>query len=143
MRVHWPAPNRVFGFVDAMGITGAVGLLVARFIPVARLPFWGCAIRRMTGWPCPGCGLTRVADRMSHFHFAGAWDANPMGTVAAALFMVAVVATVLHMGFKVPMPEAELSPREWFWLRTALAVLVVVNYAFVVVKTRFPFLLSG
>jgi uncharacterized protein DUF2752 len=143
VRIRWPAPNRVFGFVDAMGLTGAAGFLVARFIPVARLPFWGCAIRQATGWPCPGCGLTRVADRMAHLNVAGALDANPLGAVAAALFLVAIVATVLHLGFKVPMPEVELTPREWFWLRAGLAVLVVVNYGFVVVKTRFPYLLSG
>jgi len=143
VRVHWPAPNRVFGFIDAMGVTGVVGLLVARFVPVAKLPFWGCAIRQATGWPCLGCGLTRVADRMSHFNVAGAWDANPLGTVGAALFMVAVVATVLHLGLKVPLPSVELTPREKFWARSALAVMVVVNYAFVVVKTRFPYVLSG
>jgi hypothetical protein len=80
---------------------------------------------------------------MSHFNVPGAWEANPLGTVAAALFMVAVVATVLHLGFRVPLPEATLSPREWFWLRCALGVLVVVNYAFVVVHTRFPYLLAG
>jgi hypothetical protein len=133
----------VFGFVDALGLTGAVGLLVARFIPVARLPFWGCAIRRATGWPCLGCGLTRVADRMSHFNVAGAWEANPLGTVAAMLFMMAVVATVLHLAFKVPMPIATLTPREWYWVRVTVAVLAVVNYGFVVVHTRFPYLLSG
>ena len=143
MKVRWPAPNRVFGFVDAMGITGAAGYLVARFIPVARLPFWGCAIRQTTGWPCPGCGLTRVADRMAHLNVAGAWDANPLGTVAAALFLVFIAATVAHLAFKVPMPEVELTPREWYWVRVTLAVLVVVNYAAVVVKTRFPYLLSG
>ena len=133
----------MFGFVDAMGLTGAVGLLVARFIPLARLPFWGCAIRRATGWPCPGCGLTRVADRMSHFNVAGAWSANPLGTVAALMFMVAIVATVLHLVFKVPMPAATFTPREGYWARVALAVLVVVNYGFVVVHTRFPYLLAG
>jgi hypothetical protein len=143
VRIRWPAPNRVFGFVDALGLTGAVGLLVARFIPVARLPFWGCAIRRATGWPCLGCGLTRVADRMSHFNVAGAWEANPLGTVAAMLFMAAIVAAVLHMAFKVPMPTVTLTPREWYWVRVTLGVLVVVNYAFVVVHTRFPYLLSG
>jgi len=143
VRIHWPAPNRVFGFVDAMGVTGAAGLLAARFVPLAKLPFWGCAIRQVTGWPCPGCGLTRVADRMSHFNFAGAWDANPLGTVAAALFMLAVLATVLHLGFKVPMPSVTPSEREWFWLRAGLAVLFVANYAFMVVSTRFPYLIAG
>ena len=99
---------------------------------------------------CFDCGCSvvtgfflRVADRMAHLNVAGAWDANPLGTVAAALFLVFVAATVAHLAFKVPMPEVELTPREWYWVRVTLAVLVVVNYAAVVVKTRFPYLLSG
>lgn len=142
MKVLIPPRNRDFGALDAMGIAGVVGLLVARFIPVARiLPFWGCVLREQTGWPCLGCGLTRVADRVSHLNFAGAWDANPLGTVAAVLFALAAVAMVLHLAFAVPIPEVRFSPREWSVLRVVLPTLVLVNYAWVVVKTRFPHLL--
>jgi hypothetical protein len=108
MKLIWPKPNRTPGMVDALGLCGLVGLLVARFIPVAKwVPFWGCPLRQNTGWPCPACGLTRVADRLSHFNLPGAWEANPLGTVAGLLF----------------------------------ALAVVVNYAFVVAKAKFPQLL--
>ncbi len=143
MKVILPKPNRTLGFTDALGIVGLLGLLVARYIPVARIiPFWGCALRETTGWPCLGCGLTRVADRVAHLNIAGAWDVNPLGTVAALFFAFMVVVTVLHLVFAMPVPQAQLSPREWHWVRIAAAVLVAVNYAWVIVKTKFPYLLT-
>lgn len=142
MRITLPKPNRTPGTVDVLGLVGLAGLLVARYIPIAKIiPFWGCTLRETTGWPCLGCGLTRVADRVAHLNIAGAWDANPLGTVAALGFALMVVVAVLHMAFAMPVPRVELSPLEWHWLRLVLIVLVVVNYAWVVVKTRFPHLL--
>jgi hypothetical protein len=141
MKLHWPKPNRTFAFFDVLGLFGALGFLVARFVPVARLPFWGCALRHTTGWPCPSCGLTRVADRLAHGNFAGAWDANPLGTVAALLLAAVTLVSILHLAFKAPIPEVELSKREAFLLRAAIVLLVVVNYAYVIVKAKFPWLL--
>lgn len=143
MQLTWPAPNRRFGVIDALALVGVVGLLVARFIPVARLPFWGCVLRETTGWPCFGCGLTRVAERMSHFNFAGAWDANPLGMVAAALFMLCILASLLHLSLGVPLPEVTLTEREKTFARAGVVMLVLVNYVWLVMKTRFPELLAG
>ena len=62
MQLVIPERNRSFGPVDAMALIGVVGFSIARWIPIATLvPFWGCGIRKMTGVPCPGCGLTRAA----------------------------------------------------------------------------------
>jgi Protein of unknown function (DUF2752) len=142
VKVILPKPNRTFGLADVLGVVGLVGLLIARYIPVARLiPFWGCALRETTGWPCLGCGLTRVADRVAHLNFAGAWDANPLGMVAALFFALMVVVTVLHLVFAMPIPRVELSPREWHWVRIVAAFIILTNYTWVVVKTRFPYLL--
>lgn len=142
MRLHWPPPNRTFGLVDALGLTGLVGLLVARYVPLARLPFWGCYIRDVTGWPCLGCGLTRVADHVSHGNVAAAWAANPLGTIAALLFVGCILASFLHLAFKLPLPSVQLTPLEARLARVSLVVAVVLNYGFVVVKTRFPHLLT-
>ncbi len=142
MKVTLPKSNRTFGLSDVLGVVGLVGLLIARYIPVAKLiPFWGCALRETTGWPCLGCGLTRVADRVAHLNFAGAWDANPLGTVAALFFALMVVVTVLHLVFALPIPRVALSPREWHWVRIATALLVLTNYAWLVAKAKFPYLL--
>ncbi|HZA51873.1 MAG TPA: DUF2752 domain-containing protein [Myxococcaceae bacterium] len=143
MRLEWPVPNRRFGVLDALAVTGLVGLLVARFVPVARLPFWGCAFREMTGWPCPGCGLTRAADRISHLNFAGAWDANPLGTIAAVGFLVAILLSALHLAFRMPMPSVRLTATERTGGYVLLALAVLLNWSWVVMKTRFPELLAG
>ncbi|MCY1075260.1 DUF2752 domain-containing protein [Archangium lansingense] len=143
MKVTLPKPNRTFGPADMLGLVGLVGLLIARYIPVARLiPFWGCALRETTGWPCFGCGLTRVADRVAHFNLPGAWDANPLGTLAALFFALMVVVTVLHLVFAMPIPQLHLSPTEWHRARIAAVTVILLNYAWVVVKTKFPHLLA-
>jgi len=139
--VSWPKPNRAIGFIEALALTGLTGLLIARFVPVARLPFWGCALRQHTGWPCPGCGLTRVADRIAHFNVAGAWDANPLGTVVALLFVLAILLSALHLLFKMPLPNLVPSQREALGLRIAVAGSVLVNYGYIILKTKFPGLL--
>ncbi len=121
-----------------MGVIGLVGLLIARFVPVARLiPFWGCSFRQLTGFPCPGCGLTRAADRFAHLHWLRALEANPVGTVAAFLFAVAVVLTLVHLVFAVPMPELQLDERESRRARWGVGVLLLANYAFVVIGYRY------
>ena len=143
VKVFLPKPNRTLGVSDALGLIGLVGLLVARYIPVAKLiPFWGCTLRELTGWPCLGCGLTRVADRVAHFQFASAWHVNPLGTVAAFFFALMAVLTLLHLVFALPVPRLELSEREWHRVRIAAVLAVLVNYAWVVVVTRFPSLLA-
>jgi len=139
--VSWPKPNRTIGFIEALALTGLTGLLIARFVPVARLPFWGCALRQHTGWPCPGCGLTRVAERIARFNVAGAWDANPLGTVVALFFVLAILLSALHLLFKMPLPNLVPSQREALGLRIAVAGSVLVNYGYIILKTKFPGLL--
>jgi len=138
MRVIIPPRNRSFGALDAVGVIGVVGLLVARFVPVARLiPFWGCSFRQLTGYPCPGCGLTRAADRFAHFHWLGALKANPLGTVAALLFALCALYSFVHLVFAVPVPEVLLDDREWRRTRWAVGLSVLVNYLFVIVGYRY------
>lgn len=137
--VRWYVPprNRNFGPVDAMALVGLVGFLVARFVPVAKLvPFWGCGFRKVTGYPCPGCGLTRVADRFAHLNIVGAFKANPLGTVAAAAFAAAMVMSFLHLVFRVPIPEPVLDERDWLRVRWGALVLLAANYAWVVYSWR-------
>lgn len=141
MNLDWPKPNRTLGFFDVLGLLGLIGFLVARFVPVARLPFWGCALRQTTGWPCPSCGLTRVAERVAHGNLAGAWEANPLGTVGAVLFGLIALISLLHLLFKLPVPDLRLTRREAFLSRAMIVLLVVFNYAYLIVKAKFPGLL--
>jgi hypothetical protein len=133
----FPPPNRRIGTIDVFGLIGLGGLLIARYVPIAvMVPFWGCTFRKVTGYPCPGCGLTRAADRFSHFNVIGALKANPLGTVAACFFAWCAVATLIHLVFKVPLPELSLSEREWRLVRWAALILFAANYLFVIYAHR-------
>ena len=133
MQVFVPPRNRSFTQTDAMAVVGLFGFLVARYVPVARIvPFWGCTFRSLTGIPCPGCGLTRVAERMAHFNLVGALQANPLGTVVAGLFALAIVVSALHITLKLPVPELLLTHQEWRWVRWGALALFAANYLWVV-----------
>lgn len=116
---------------------GVVGLLVGRYVPVARvIPMWGCTFRKITGWPCPGCGLTRVADHFAHLHFWRAFVANPLGFLAACAFVVIIIASVVHVLTGLRPPRLKLSDREWLVAFTVAMVLAFVNYGWVIAVHR-------
>jgi len=71
-------------------------------------------------------------------NIAGAWEANPLGTVAALLFALAALVSFAHLAFKLPLPIVQVTRREASAVRWAIAVLVLLNYAFVIAKAKFP-----
>jgi Protein of unknown function (DUF2752) len=129
--------TREFGFLHALGLAGLTGLLAARFLPLSGLPFFNCFLREHTGWPCPGCGLTRVAIRVAHGDIGGAFDANPLGAVAALGFAGCTVLALLQFLFRLPVPRVTLTEKEAHSVRLALLSLAAVNYLVVVVRVRF------
>src|SRR5690606_18544496 len=69
----WPPPPLDRGQVRARSIgQGAAvaavlgtALLALRATPIPTPP---CPMRAVTGVPCPGCGMTRLADAVAHGH---------------------------------------------------------------------------
>lgn len=136
MTLHWTPRRRHFTLLHALGLAGALGLVVARFVPLARLPFWRCVFREHTGWPCPGCGLTRAVDGLAHLRFGFAFESNPLGALAGCLLAGAAVLGLVQWVFRLSLPVPQLSPGEARAGRAALVAAVVANYAFVIVQTR-------
>jgi hypothetical protein len=136
MKVSLNTGERRLTFLDALGITGALGLLTARFIRVAYLPFWGCVWRQRTGWPCPGCGLTRAADRLAHFQWKGAFLANPLGALCGVLFGLCALYALSRVFFRTPEPRIELTDQEARRARQLFWVVLLLNWGFVALQTR-------
>lgn len=117
----------------AFGTISASALLAARFFPFHLVPSV-CGLRNATGLPCPTCGMTRAFVRLTHGDWGGAWHVNPLGSVlcvAAAVFVawVALRLTVLKRGF-----VFVASPREKRIAAVALAVLLGVNWVYLLVS---------
>lgn len=137
MTLRWLPQSRRFGLLHALGLAGLFGLLAARFVPLSLLSLWPCVIKARTGWPCPGCGLTRVAVRVAHGDFQGAFDANPLGALVALGFTACSLLAALQFLLALPVPQLSLTAREARATRVAILSAVVVNYAVVVVRVRF------
>lgn len=88
-------------------------LLVAVFILDV-----GCPIRRLTGIPCPGCGMTRACLAAVRLDFAEAFRMHPLWFLIVPLLLL----TVLHPGQLFKSKRTE----NLFW--GALTVLVVGVY---------------
>ena len=104
---------------DAGLATAAVGVgaVTAR---AAGLPL-ACPLHAATGIPCPGCGMTRLADAVVGSDPSGVIAADPLGAIVlSAIAALAVVGLAQRLGVVVrPSPAARSVPA------ALLAVLVV------------------
>jgi len=63
-----------------------LALATSILVPASRLPALSlCPFKMLTGFPCPGCGLTHAFCNISHGQFQRAWQANPFGFLFYAL----------------------------------------------------------
>lgn len=51
----------------------------------AQLGLPPCGFQQLTGYPCPGCGLTTAFSYMAHFDPGGAWHVNAFGILLFAV----------------------------------------------------------
>ena len=103
------------------------GLIALRAVSI-HAP--ACPFRSVTGVPCPGCGMTRLADAVAHGHLDTATRADAAGV---ALLAVLAVIAVAHL-VRVVVQRGE-PPR---WLRTwavpaLLLALVAVHWGTTIV----------
>lgn len=69
------------------------------------LPFGGfgldlCGVHRVTGLPCPGCGLTRAFISLSHGDLATAVGLNPFSLLLYPLFVALALIALLPGGMR-------------------------------------------
>ena len=56
--------------------------LLIHLVAAALFALWlfltGCPIHKLTGLPCPGCGMSRALFSLVRLDFAGAWYYHPL-----------------------------------------------------------------
>jgi Protein of unknown function (DUF2752) len=73
--------------------------------------FPGCPFRFITGFLCPGCGVTRALHHILHGHFETAFMLNPLFLIAVPFILFALIRySVIVMRGGVPRPNALPAP---------------------------------
>ena len=81
-----------------------------------------CPFRTLTGWMCPGCGVSRLCLCLLRLDLAGAWAANPVILLLLPFGMVLAV----RLGVRyVKNGSQRLTKAESALVYTACAVLLV------------------
>ena len=77
---------------DLLGCISAFVLIAGVILHPSNLPAFSlCFFARLTGHPCPGCGLVRSFCCISHGMISTAWQYNPFGF---AFYILAIILTV-------------------------------------------------
>ena len=133
MPARWPpAPATDAGARALARLWGGVALALLALAPLGAglaraLP--ACPVKRLTGWPCPGCGTTRAALAWAELDPAAAFAANPLAAAGWALLVAGgLVAGLAACGRRLP-AEPRTLPIAARW---ALGVALAANWAYLV-----------
>ena len=114
--------GRMLGSVAALAVIAGSFALTPATLPWVEL----CYFHRLTGIPCPGCGLTSAVCSISHGEFAQAWDCNPFGYLAYAV----AIAFLLRPLIVWLLPGFEERVLRWQGLRTLPALIAALMVLF-------------
>jgi hypothetical protein len=66
-----------------LGVAAAAAALALARLGVPGMGFEVCGLRRLTGIPCPGCGMTRAFTALARGDWAAAWALHPFSLLLA------------------------------------------------------------
>ena len=102
-------------------------------VPVLNKALPGtCSFRRFTGFPCPGCGLTRSFISIAHGQLVDAWRFNPAGIVFFAVVVFQIPYRVLQISrIRRGLAEHRLAADNW--VLVGLVVIMLAQWIYAVV----------
>ena len=132
-------PGRVDGYravlahhlppaVLALGV-----LLAAAILPLDRIPYTICTFLRLTGYPCPSCGLTRGFVAMAHGQWLAILHACPLAALlyAATALVFAVNTAALLCGVRLtPGRGLKWRASTWVIFLCFFGLLILFNWLY-------------
>jgi len=108
-----------------------IALAASILIPASKLPVLPlCPFKMLTGFPCPGCGLTHAFCDISHGQFKMAWQTNPFGFV----FYIGALACLAWPWLGARFPGVEVALRRTRALVWAPPLLMLGMWAYDIVR---------
>ena len=113
---------------DIKSARWAIIFIIAYFALFRRVIYTICPVVLLTGYPCPGCGLTRATLKLLRFDFHGAWEMHPF------IYMIVVLAVFFCVN------RYCLNDKYWKILRVMVIVTAIMMIAFYIWRmiTMFP-----
>jgi hypothetical protein len=75
-----------------------------------------CAFRRLTGYPCPGCGMTRSFVSTAHGEIAAAFGYHPLGPILFLLVLAQLPYRAWCLWRGPPRWAGHRGRSRWIWL---------------------------
>jgi hypothetical protein len=113
-------------------IAGVV-LLVSALLPLDRIAYTVCTFLRLTGYPCPSCGLTRGFVAMAHGQWLAVLHTCPLAALlyAATVLIFAVNTAALLCGVRLtPGRWLKWRARTWVVLLCFFGLLILLNWLY-------------
>ncbi|MDQ2973922.1 MAG: DUF2752 domain-containing protein [Acidobacteriota bacterium] len=103
----------------ALVLAGAAGLQLT--LVSLSLPGWECPIFRITGIPCPGCGLSRAVTLLLRGDFKGSFRYHAF----APILLLSIVAVILAAFLPKSITQPIVSKAEQLEGKTKLTVIIL------------------
>ncbi len=118
-------------------------IIVSFVFPLGGLPIDLCVLHRTTGFPCPGCGMTRAISAISQGEFSVALGLNPFAFFAwptfFALAMLALVPSGVRTRLEAPLRRSKRAAKFYELLVWAFFGFGLIRLAvFMILSERFP-----
>jgi hypothetical protein len=123
-------PRVPWWFASLMGVWAVVVAAGAVLIRQSGVDHSLCHIRQFSGVPCPTCGTTRAVFALFSADLAGAIAFNPL-VLFATIVLALIVAVRLIAARQI---TVRLSSREQWVVATALLVMVLLNWLYVLAR---------
>ena len=131
-----PSVRRIPGGARALALLALLGAGAAGWV-FLHLPTPPCLFHLLTGYPCPACGMTRMAIALFHGEWLTALRQQPLGFAllwTAVVYWVADARREWRTGAGVPLYDALFIHRRW--LRGSLLAAVALNWLFLIYDKR-------
>lgn len=85
-----------------------------------------CMTKIATGWPCPGCGLTRCFIYLTHGNLAAAWEVNRAGILVYGLVVSQIPWRIWQIR---NLRRGRVYEPTWLmWAAAAVALMPLLNW---------------
>lgn len=117
-------------------LIGMAGLGVVYLFPGYKIFIPDCLFYKITGIPCPSCGMTRCGESLAHFHLIDAFLYNPLLTIILAGFSIYSLITIgLFIG-KRHYIAWRIQPGQEKFIRWGLLTIILINWVYLILYLR-------